>query len=102
MQVLYDGHSFGAVQMMRGIPCLTLMHLHQPWATEQELAQYAVHRQADGRRWGNRPGNYELMLKQGEPVRQAEDPTQGLMASSMEISCCMPLSELLFCPGRTV
>jgi hypothetical protein len=65
LQLLYDGDSIGAVQLLQGLSALTLIHLHKPWASEQEVLQFAMYRLAGGRHWGGRPGNYELMVKQG-------------------------------------
>ena len=73
VQVLYDGSSVGAVELMRSIAPLTLLHLHPPWASEEERQQFAAWQLVAGRQWGGRPaGNYDLMVKQGAAARLSE------------------------------
>lgn len=70
--MLYDGHSAEAVEVMKGIPCLTLMHLHLPWVSDQEQAAWAAY-DARHTQWRGQAGNFLLMQKQGEqPVAPAE------------------------------
>ncbi len=68
-QVLYDGHSAEAVQLLQGLRALTLIHLHKPWANEQEVQQFATW-EAKRRQWRGKPGNYMLMVKQGRQQPQ--------------------------------
>ncbi len=65
LQLVYDGIDQGAVKLLRSIRSVQVIHLHQPWATAEDTIKfefYAKH----AKQWGGQPGNYELMVKQGE------------------------------------
>ena len=64
--VLYDGSDAAAVQALEGIAAVTLLHIHPPWARASELAKFKFYAESSGRAtWGDQPGNYQLMIKQG-------------------------------------
>lgn len=62
--LLYDGSDEEAVGYMKSIDCIELIHIHPPFATKDDEALWAVY-SSTIHQWSGRPGNYELMVKQG-------------------------------------
>ena len=65
LQLVYDGVDDGAVKLLGSIRSVQLIHLHPPWATSEDTAKFEFYAQ-QAKQWGGQPGNYELMVKQGE------------------------------------
>ncbi|GMH41555.1 hypothetical protein BSKO_09465 [Bryopsis sp. KO-2023] len=68
--VLYDGSDAKAVEVLNGIDHLTLIHIHSPFATPTDNAKFRVWTKLH-KQWGGKPGNFELMVKQGYGTREA-------------------------------
>lgn len=74
--LLYDGHDEDAVDVLTSINCVELIHIHDPWASEKDqalLKTYTVGaaQNRETAQWTGRPGNYELMIKQGYGEHEA-------------------------------
>jgi len=74
-QLLYDGRDSEAVSLLRTLHHVTLLHIHLPWATPQEVQRYQQYAtgasEASTRQWAHLPGNFELMVKQGYGLGEA-------------------------------
>lgn len=73
--LLYDGSDSDAVRWLEKIDSVELIHIHSPFASEMDEAvwrSYSNHT----RQWSGKPGNYQLMFKQGfcqeEALRRAK------------------------------
>eukprot|EP00210_Caulerpa_lentillifera_P008089 g7723.t1 len=62
--LLYDGTDPTAVEYLSRIHHLSLIHIHPPFASDNDLVDFATWTQAH-KQWGGKPGNFELMVKQG-------------------------------------
>lgn len=69
--LLYDGtEDDGAVGVLESIQCVKLMHVHEPWRKEKDHVMFELYKEQAAKsfqlsQWSNKPGNYELMVKQG-------------------------------------
>lgn len=65
--VVYDGHDAEAVKLLQQVAHLTLIHLHDPFASTLELQEYDMYaKQARAKAVAaSAPGNFQLMEKQG-------------------------------------
>ena len=84
-QILYDGRDPEAVAALSRVPAVRLIHIHAPWASPADAAKYELFARATPQ-WGGRPGNYELMVKQGTCVGgsgQHEGGGRGVRAGVM-------------------
>ena len=70
MYILYDGSDPAAVESLRAIRHVELIHIHEPWATPAEHALWEA-QQALVNIWQGSKGNYELMAKQGFCLQEA-------------------------------
>lgn len=64
-QVLYDGTDSETVAQLSSIKHVTLLFLAPPFASAGDIAQFAAW-QGRHWQWGGKPGNFNLMVKQGE------------------------------------
>lgn len=62
--MLYDGADNATVAYLRQLAPVTVLYIHEPFASEMELSAYNRYK-SSARQWGGKPGNYELMIKQG-------------------------------------
>jgi len=64
-QVLYDGTDSETVAQLSSIKHVTLLFLAPPFASAGDIEQFAAW-QGRHWQWGGKPGNFNLMVKQGE------------------------------------
>lgn len=65
LQLLYDGKDGDVIKMLLRIHALRLIHYEEPLASP-ELAQLYKKWLIKSWQWGGKPGNFELMVKQGD------------------------------------
>jgi hypothetical protein len=65
MQILYDGTDGAAVLALSCIRHVTLQFMAPPLASEADQQEFAAWEQHHWQ-WGNKPGNFRLMVKQGD------------------------------------
>ena len=65
--MLYDGTDGQAVGHLSSIAHVTLQFLAPPFASARDIERFAVW-QARHWQWGGKPGNFQLMVKQGAYV----------------------------------
>jgi hypothetical protein len=68
--LLYDGKDKEVVGVLGSIQCVELMHVHEPWSKEKDRVMFEVYKEQAAKslqlsQWSDKPGNYELMVKQG-------------------------------------
>jgi hypothetical protein len=69
--ILYDGNDSKAVEALRSINHIEILHLHKPWSTPAERVLWEAHLNLSKLQWQETQGNYELMAKQGFCLAQA-------------------------------
>lgn len=67
LQVLYDGTDSAAVLALSRICHVTLQFMAPPFASEADQQEFAAWEHHHWQ-WGNKPGNFRLMVKQGKSV----------------------------------
>jgi hypothetical protein len=83
LQLLYDGTDSAAVSTLSRIRHVTLQFMAPPFASEADQQEFAAWEQQHWQ-WGNKPGNFRLMVKQG---RHMHEP----VTCTFRMQCCGPL-----------
>ena len=65
VQILYDGTDSAAVLALSSIRHVTLQFMALPFASGADQQEFAAWQQHHWQ-WGNKPGNFRLMVKQGD------------------------------------
>lgn len=68
LYLLYDGDDAGVVEALGSLARVEVMMVGGSLAEEAEVVDYGLYlsRHDNNDQWRGRPGNYELMIKQGE------------------------------------
>jgi hypothetical protein len=61
----YDGQDSEAVNALKQVQHLDLIFIHKPHASLVDLERFTAYELLTKSQWSGRPGNYQLMLKQG-------------------------------------
>lgn len=85
-QVVYDGHDAEAVKLLQQVVHVTLIHLHDPFASTLERQEYDLYAQRARAKAvaASAPGNFQLMEKQGEAAGEGRPRTEGAGSGSWE------------------
>jgi hypothetical protein len=72
---MYDGNDPVTIAWLKSIPRVYVLTVTPSLASKEELDDWAEYIKVNGDpssdEWKNRPGNYELMVKQGEHLKTA-------------------------------
>lgn len=72
IMVMYDGKDAKALAWLKAMPRVSVLTVVPEFASAEEKADWDNYRKVNGDassdEWKNRPGNYEVMVKQGEQM----------------------------------
>lgn len=81
VQILYDGTDSAAVSALSRIRHVTVQFMASPFASGADQQEFAAWEQHHWQ-WGNKPGNFRLMVKQGRSFGVKGEWTAAAMLSA--------------------